>query len=168
MFAGVVVPPFKQMFEEFGLQLPLMTTHFLRSCEVAVPLFALSGRGCPGHRRGPRVFGGRSGWSWLITNLPLIGHAWHWTGVAEMLRCLSLLVEHRVPLPEALRLTAGGITDAYVGRQCRRAGRPGRAGHVADDVAGPAADRCRSRSCRWCAGASRTTRWRPACERPPR
>jgi general secretion pathway protein F len=54
-----------------------------------------------------------------MTNLPLVGNAWHWTGVAEMLRALGLLVEHRVPLPEALRLTAGGITDAYVAAQCR-------------------------------------------------
>ena len=36
-----------------------------------------------------------------------------------MLRSLSLLVDHRVPLPEALRLTADGITDAYVAEQCR-------------------------------------------------
>jgi type II secretory pathway component PulF len=66
-----------------------------------------------------RLLGGRAGWSWLIGNLPLIGRAWHWTGVAEMFRCLSLLIEHRVPLPEALRLTAGGISDAYVAQQCR-------------------------------------------------
>ena len=36
-----------------------------------------------------------------------------------MLRCLGLLVEYRVPLPEALRLAAGGIADAYVANQCR-------------------------------------------------
>src|SRR5262249_53790094 len=52
-------------------------------------------------------------------NLPLVGRSWHWSGVAEMLRCLGLLVEHRVPLPEALRLTADGISDAYVAAQCR-------------------------------------------------
>ena len=33
---------------------------------------------------------------------------------------MSLLVEQHVPLPEALRLTADGITDGYVGSQCRR------------------------------------------------
>jgi len=44
---------------------------------------------------------------------------WHWTGVAEMLRSLALLVEHQIPLPEALRLTGGGIRDAYVGTLCR-------------------------------------------------
>ena len=52
--------------------------------------------------------------------MPLIGAAWHWTGVAEMLRCLGLLAEYRVALPEALRLTADGIVDAYVGEQCRK------------------------------------------------
>ena len=54
-----------------------------------------------------------------MTNLPLIGTAWHWSGVVEMLRCLSLLVEYRLPLPKALRLAAGGIADAYVARQCQ-------------------------------------------------
>jgi type II secretory pathway component PulF len=36
-----------------------------------------------------------------------------------MLRSLALLVEHRIPLPEALHLTAGGIGDAHVGALCR-------------------------------------------------
>jgi type II secretory pathway component PulF len=36
-----------------------------------------------------------------------------------MLRSLALLVEHQIPLPEALRLAAGGIGDAYVGSLCR-------------------------------------------------
>ncbi|HZN32745.1 MAG TPA: type II secretion system F family protein [Pirellulaceae bacterium] len=119
LFAVEVVPPFKQMFEEFGLRLPAMTVQFLRSCEVAPPLLAFLGVGIVATAVTTRVFGGRAGWSWLISSLPLIGNAWHWTGVAEMLRCLGLLVEQRVPLPEALRLTAGGISDAYVGGQCQ-------------------------------------------------
>jgi type II secretory pathway component PulF len=41
-------------------------------------------------------------------------------GVAEMLRGLSVLIHDRVPLPEALRLTAGGISDSYVASQCQK------------------------------------------------
>ncbi len=118
-FATLVVRPMEQMYEEFGLKLPAMTLHFIRACKVAVPILLVFSGAIGATALIARILGGRLGWSWLITNLPLIGNTWHWTGVAEMLRCLSLLVEHRVPLPEALRLTAGGITDAYVGRQCR-------------------------------------------------
>jgi type II secretory pathway component PulF len=125
LFATVIVSPFKQMYEEFGLKLPPMTTQFLRSCEVAVPMLVLLVGSALATAVAARVFGGRAGWSWLLTNLPLVGNAWHWTGVAETLRCLSLLVQHRVPLPEAMRLAADGATDAYVGNQCR---------HLADSV----------------------------------
>jgi type IV pilus assembly protein PilC len=119
LFAIMVVPPFEEMFEDFGLRLPMMTEQFIRSSKMAVPLFACFAAAFLAIVVAARLFGGRTGWSWLMTNLPLIGNAWHWTGVAEMLRSLGLLVEHRVPLPEALRLTAGGITDAYVASQCR-------------------------------------------------
>jgi type II secretory pathway component PulF len=119
LFATLVVQPFKQMYEEFGLKLPLVTTYLFRTSEfggrvVPVTLGALALAAI-----GTRVFGGRSGWSCLVSNLPLVGHIWHWIGVAEALRCLSLLVEHRVPLAESLRLTADGVSDAYVGDQCR-------------------------------------------------
>jgi type II secretory pathway component PulF len=119
LFATLVVRPFEHMYEEFGLRLPTITVSFLRMCRFAVPLVAFFGGAIVATCVATRVLGGRIGWSWLITNLPLVGSAWHWTGVAEMLRCLALLVEHRVPLPEALRLTAGGVLDAYVGEQCR-------------------------------------------------
>jgi type II secretory pathway component PulF len=119
LFAVFVVRPFEQMYEEFQLRLPRMTTQFLQMCRFAVPLVAFFGGAIVATGLAARLLGGRAGWSWLVTNLPLIGPAWHWTGVAEMLRCLALLVEHRIPLPEALRLTAGGILDAYVAHQCR-------------------------------------------------
>lgn len=120
LFALVVVPPFRLMFGEFGLKLPANTQAVLWLCDAgarilgsvlivgAVGLLAV------------RLIGGRVGWSILISNLPLMGQAWHWTGVAEMLRCLALLVEQRIPLPEAMRLTADGILDAHVADQCRR------------------------------------------------
>jgi type II secretory pathway component PulF len=92
---------------------------FLRSCRLAVPLISFFAVAACAAGLAARILGGRSGWSWLMSNLPFVGSAWHWTGVAEWLRCLRLLVEHQVPLPEALRLTAGGISDAYVAAQCR-------------------------------------------------
>jgi type II secretory pathway component PulF len=119
MLGTLVVPTFRVMFEEFGLKLPAVTVYVLRATQFTTQLFPLIGLLLAGICAGTWLIGGRAGWSYLVTNLPLLGPAWHWTGVAEMLRCLGLLVEYRVPLPEALRLTADGVTDAYVGQQCR-------------------------------------------------
>lgn len=119
LVATAVVNPFKSIVEEFGLIIPvnLNVIHWVSTTGLVL-LGAMIGIG------GImlvllRLIGGRAAWSWMMTQLPLVGNTWHWTGVAEMLRSLALLVEHRIPLPEALQLTAGGIGDAYVGGLCR-------------------------------------------------
>src|SRR4051794_24566346 len=98
IFAFLCVGTFKQMYEEFGLKLPYITSHFLWLCELVVNYLPVTAGVLILAAIGMRLFGGRVGWSWLMTNLPLVGINWHWTGVSEMLRCLSLLVERRVPL----------------------------------------------------------------------
>jgi type II secretory pathway component PulF len=113
-----VMPVFREILNDFGLRLPFYTTYILRVFTAGTTILGIVvGVGAVA-LAGVRLIGGRAGWSWLIASLPLIGAAWHWTGVAEMLRCLSLLVEHSVPLPEALRLTSAGIADGYVAVQC--------------------------------------------------
>jgi type II secretory pathway component PulF len=54
-----------------------------------------------------------------LTNVPLLGPIWHWSAVAEMSRLLANLVKRGVALPEALRLTAEGSSDANVAAVCR-------------------------------------------------
>jgi type IV pilus assembly protein PilC len=119
-FQTLIVPTFRRMFQEFGLKLPAATEfvfkvtafceHFLLPVLAVLAVVALA----------IRLLGGKAGWSWLVSIVPLLGRIWHWTGVAEMLRGLGLLVEKRIPLPEALRLTADGISDSYVAAQCRK------------------------------------------------
>lgn len=55
----------------------------------------------------------------VVTCLPAIGRLWKFGGMAEFARLLRNLLEHDVPLPEALRLTAGGIANADVAAGCR-------------------------------------------------
>ena len=118
LFAVYVVRPFEEITTDMQLQLPFNASALFYLSRVGPELFLIVAGVSLAGLLVLRLFAGRAGWSWLMTMMPLIGPAWHWTGVAEMLRGLGLLVDHRVPLPEALRLTAGGITDAHVGNVC--------------------------------------------------
>jgi type II secretory pathway component PulF len=119
LFAILIVPVFERMFDEFGLKLPLMTTMIIRACKAGSRIvLAVTGIGAIS-LIALRLIGGRAGWSLMISSLPLIGLTWHWTGVAEMLRCLGVFVEHQIPLSEALRLTADSSSDPFIGEQCR-------------------------------------------------
>jgi general secretion pathway protein F len=65
-----------------------------------------------------RLAFGAAVWRRLIGALPLIGGLWHWSAVAEMFRLAATLVRHRVPLPEALRLTGASLRDANLALAC--------------------------------------------------
>ncbi|HEY2415483.1 MAG TPA: type II secretion system F family protein [Pirellulaceae bacterium] len=119
LFANVVMPTFRKMFGEFGLRLPAATTYLFRATDFLMMFLPLLGLLILVIAVTTRIVGGRAGWSWLVSNVPLLGNVWYWSGVSEMLRGLGLLVQYHVPLPEALRLTAGGLSDAYVAEQCR-------------------------------------------------
>jgi type II secretory pathway component PulF len=119
LFALFVIPVFGRMYDEFGLKLPAITLMTLWAAEagsrIMLPVLGIGAVSIVVLR----LIGGAAGWSLLVSNLPLIGLPWHWTGVAELLRLLSLLVEHQVSLPDALRLTADSSSDAYLAEQCR-------------------------------------------------
>lgn len=67
-----------------------------------------------------RLIGGRVAWSKLMWSLPLLGSLWHWGGSSELLRALALMLDHHIPLPQALTLTGDGISDAALARHCQQ------------------------------------------------
>jgi type II secretory pathway component PulF len=119
LLSMAVVRPFKEIFTDIGIDIPfnLGALYWVSTTGLTWFLWTLGIVALA--LVGLRLIGGRWGWSWMMTQAPLIGGTWHWTGVSEMLRSLSLLVEHRLPLPEALRLAGDGASDAYVGSLCR-------------------------------------------------
>jgi type II secretory pathway component PulF len=62
-----------------------------------------------------RLLFGKSGWARLWLLVPLLGPVLWYSRTARLARLVALLVDGCVPLPEALRLAAGGVSDANAG-----------------------------------------------------
>ena len=123
-----VVPPFKTMFTEFGLRLPVPTLVLFWMSDVASPLMLVGTAAIVLGAGAVRLFGGGGAYSQLVGALPIVGKLWYWSGSAEGLRAVGLLVENQIPLPQALTLSAGGISDAYTSHACRQLGQRVEAG----------------------------------------
>jgi type IV pilus assembly protein PilC len=124
-------PMFREIFEDFGVPLPWPTRTLLWLSDSAVFLlhywpFALSGlavlialvfllRYIPGRPARVRIL------QWI----PFIGTALRFVGLSEFCSLLSILLECRVPLPTALRLTADAVRDPNLAEGARR---------LADDI----------------------------------
>jgi general secretion pathway protein F len=67
----------------------------------------------------PRVFLKPSARRSLATKVPVLGSVWRSISWAEFSHLLALLVESRLPLPEALRLTGEGVQNNDIDRACR-------------------------------------------------
>ena len=120
LLQGYIAPQFAEIFEDFGLELPVLTRLFLHSAglgtwlvEVAVSMaiaVLLLSWAMPRIPWAPRVF------YWV----PLIGPLWRWSRLARFSRLTALLLDQQIPLPEALRLAAGGLREADLAAGCRR------------------------------------------------
>lgn len=111
------VPAFRTVFEDFGVSLPALTVWMLRASEGALWLLP----------RWPTVLGicalvavallslmflpGRAGRTRLFQKVPILGTASRYVGMSEFCSLLAILIDCRVPLPEALRLTAPALRD---------------------------------------------------------
>ena len=115
-----VVPQFRVMFDDMQLRLPISTEAFLWFGETGVKILVAIFAALAVIALGIRLLGGRARWSQTVTFIPLVGNLWHWSGVAEMLRVLALLVDERLDLAKSLRTAGQGTSDAHVGRICQR------------------------------------------------
>ncbi len=108
-----IVPTFGKIFADFGAELPVLTRVMLNICSplavlsvlamvllaVVVVLVAFGGRTrSPGMQR-------------TLYRLPVVGPIWRFRGLAEFSRLMGLLLELKVPLPQALRAVAGGLRE---------------------------------------------------------
>jgi type II secretory pathway component PulF len=122
----IVIPPFKVMFDDFGVELPGMTMTLIRISDLLVATwvwwaaalsivsFILVGiflsTSLP--LAAPVIRG--------LQAIPIIGTASLLAGASEFCVLLGMLVRAHIPLPEALRLTARGLRDANLRAGCMR------------------------------------------------
>jgi type II secretory pathway component PulF len=120
------VPMFREIFEDFGIALPWPTRLVLWLSDGAgvllrywpYVLVGLAGaialvfllRYVPGRPTRVRIL------QWI----PFIGMALRYVGLSEFCSLLSILIECRVPLPAALRLTADAVNDPNLAEGGRR------------------------------------------------
>jgi type IV pilus assembly protein PilC len=117
-----LVPGFETIFADFGIQLPLITEfvlniasflrdHGLKSLVIVVGAVLAIGVVL-------RLALGAAGWRRLVCTIPVVGPLIRWLGLARFSPILSLLVESRVPLDEALILAGEASGDADIRDDC--------------------------------------------------
>jgi type II secretory pathway component PulF len=107
----VLVKNFEQIFNDFEVELPPITVAVIEGSKNIPWLAGLVAGVILLVLVSIRWLGRSRVVSEILTSLPLIGKMWRDRGVFEFADRLSLLLEHNVPLPQSLRLTASGLTN---------------------------------------------------------
>jgi type II secretory pathway component PulF len=110
---------FEVMFSEFNLQLPLATRHLFWWRHTGVWILFVAVLVVAGLALVYRRRYGPVGWARLVTSFPLFGPLVHFRGLAEWSSLMSVLIKNHVPLPDALRWTADGVSNAWVAHSSR-------------------------------------------------
>ncbi len=112
-FVGIfVLPQFQALYREAGYGFTPTDLVIIQFAAATAPLW-------PGLAliAGTFAVAVLAGW-WLLpaavargmaSAVPLIGGVWRWTAMSEFCHLLAILLEHQLPLPEALRLAGEGV-----------------------------------------------------------
>ncbi len=115
-----VIPIFRDVFEEFDLELPAITELILLTADQMPGLVAGVLLGVLVIPVVVRVVGGR----WLLQRvraaLPLLGRLWTSSGQREFAALLGSFVDLRIPITSAVHHTGQIMRDRNVARACRR------------------------------------------------
>lgn len=128
--SGLIVTRFEEIFKDFGVPLPVMTLALIRlshvfgatwhgGVELAGGVLALLCLALLLNWLG--VFSGKTARG-LLGSIPVVGLVARSSALAEFCHLLGLLLESRVPLGEAVRLTGEGVEHRSITRACRQMG----------------------------------------------
>jgi len=128
LICGVVllglVPMFKNIFVAFDTELPSITVLLIEISDLAVivvPWLAgglialvLVGWLCIVSSRG------RIGLGYLLRQVPLVGSMFYWTSLSSYVHLLAILIEHELPMPDALLLAGDSAASPRIRRASHR------------------------------------------------
>lgn len=116
----IVVPQFRYLYADFGIELPSLTLVLLGQADlfadfwlpvsIAIVVLALV----------LTIMTQISTAKGFVKSIPLIGPLVHWTSLSECYGYLSIYVEEQLPLPLAVQLTADAIRDYDLRKALRR------------------------------------------------
>jgi type II secretory pathway component PulF len=117
-FVGVaIVPRFEAIFRDFGIPLPGLTIALLalssRLAAIWQTLLVITGLVVVIVLVAPLVLRPAT-LRGLASSVPLLGAVWRWISLAEFCHLLAMLLDHRLPMPEALRLAGEGVQDSRI------------------------------------------------------
>jgi type IV pilus assembly protein PilC len=115
-----VIPMFGDIYEEFELNLPLVTVWILQTArQVPGTVFGLMAFviGVP---LVLRIVGGRWMFHRVRSAVPLFGRLWLWSGQRDFAAMLASFLELRLPITDAVGHTGEVMRDRNVGAACRR------------------------------------------------
>jgi type II secretory pathway component PulF len=113
-----IVPSFEKIFKDFGTCLPAMTVVLIKASHL-VSWFLAGVIGLSIVL--PLLFWLVSppSWMWrLLYRVPMVGPLLRWSHLSQLSRMMGLLLEQRVALPDALRVTAAGLSNANLAHGC--------------------------------------------------
>lgn len=139
LLQGWVVPEFAVVFDGFGIQLPWPTAVLVGASKVmsdiGLPVLAFVAIAALVTVIVSRLALGPVETRRLICRIPVIGPLVRWIALARFSPLLSLLIESRVPLDEALLLAGDASGDALIRDDCRRLAERIAAGESLETVA---------------------------------
>lgn len=115
---GYLLPQFKRVYEGFGVELPSLTVALVQVSDLTVFLLDNAVVTVPvglliiwGGAVFFRAAVGPATARRYLYEIPLVGRALKLTGLSEFCHLLALLIENRIPLPQALTLVGSAMTD---------------------------------------------------------
>lgn len=135
-----VIPEFSRIFEGFEIKLPWLTQALIAiskalSQHAWLPLLVLCGA-VVGICVLIRIALGAVETRRIICKVPVIGPLIRWTALARFSPLLSLLIESRMPLEEALVLAGDATGDVLIRAECRTLAERLRSGESLESSAG--------------------------------
>jgi type II secretory pathway component PulF len=139
----LVIPDFREIFEGFGTELPGITEMIFALSsvvEVAILYWPLTLLAVWGSIIAVWFLSnsilGAAGVRRLVYQIPLIGRVFKQSALAEFSQLLALMIEARMPLPEALKLVGGAVRDPNLSEGARLAAKLIEAGDSFTDLRG--------------------------------